>query len=43
MSDSKSSYGEPVEEPRAVDDVVGSAHEGIADAEAAGRDAVVVG
>ncbi|SFR94239.1 hypothetical protein SAMN04487846_0927 [Microbacterium sp. cf046] len=42
MSDSKSSYGEPVEEPKAVDDVVGSAHEGIADAEAAGRDAVVV-
>lgn len=42
MSDSKSTYGEPVEEPRAVDDVVGSAHEGIADAEAAGRDAVVV-
>jgi len=42
MSDSKSSYGEPVEEPRPVDDVVGSAHEGIADAEAAGRDAVVV-
>ncbi len=41
MSDSKSSYGEPVEEPRPVDDVVGSAHQGIADAEAAGRDAVV--
>ena len=41
MSDSKSTYGEPVEEPRAVDDVVGSAHEGIADAEAARRDAVV--
>jgi len=41
MSDSKSSYGDPVEEPRPVDDVVGSAHEGIADAEAAGRDAVV--
>ncbi|MCR2808808.1 MULTISPECIES: ABC transporter [unclassified Microbacterium] len=37
MSDSKSSYGEPVEEPRAVDDVVGSANEGIADAEAARR------
>ena len=35
MSDSKSSYGDPVEEPRPVDDVVGSAHEGIADAEAA--------
>jgi hypothetical protein len=41
MSDSKSSYGDPVEEPRPVDDVVGSAHEGIADAEAARRDAVV--
>lgn len=40
MSDSKSSYGEPVEEPRPVDDVVVSAHEGIAHAEAAGRDAV---
>jgi hypothetical protein len=39
MSDSKSSYGEPVEEPRPVDDVVGSANEGIADAEAARRDA----
>lgn len=41
MSDSKSSYGEPVEEPRPTGDVVGSAHEGIADAEAAGRNAVV--
>ena len=41
MSDSKSSYGDPVEEPRPVDDVVGSAREGIADAEAAGRSAVV--
>lgn len=41
MSDSKSTYGEPVEEPHPVDDVVGSAHEGIADAEAARRDAVV--
>ena len=40
MSDSKSSYGEPVEEPRRVDDVVGSANEGIAEAEAARRDAV---
>ena len=40
MSDSKSTYGEPVEEPRPVDDVVGSAHEGIADAEAARGDAV---
>ncbi|HWM16846.1 MAG TPA: ABC transporter [Microbacterium sp.] len=39
MSDSKSSYGEPVEEPRAVDDVVGSANEGIADAEAARNEA----
>jgi len=39
MSDSKSSFGEPVEEPHAVDDVVGSANEGIADAEAARRDA----
>jgi hypothetical protein len=38
MSDTKSSYGEPVEEPRAVDDVVGSANEGIADAEAARRE-----
>ena len=28
MSDSKSSYGEPVEEPTPVDDVVGSANEG---------------
>ena len=41
MSDSKSSYGDPVEEPRPVDDVVGSANEGIADAEAARRDAAV--
>ena len=41
MSDPKSSYGEPVEEPTDVDDVVGRAHEGLADAEAAGRDAVV--
>ncbi len=41
MSDTKSSYGEPVEEPQAVDDVVVSANEGIADAEAARRDAVV--
>ncbi|SDG35462.1 hypothetical protein [Microbacterium pygmaeum] len=40
MSDSKSSYGEPVEEPTAEGDVVGSAHEGIAEAEAARRDAV---
>jgi hypothetical protein len=41
MSDPKSSYGEPVEEPTTVDhDVVGRAHEGLAHAEAAGRDAV---
>ncbi len=39
MSDPKSSYGEPVEEPTPVDDVVGRAEEGLADAEAAGRDA----
>ncbi|WP_396658421.1 ABC transporter [Microbacterium sp.] len=32
--------GEPVEEPAAVDDVVGQANEGLADAEAARRDAV---
>ncbi|MET0297580.1 MAG: ABC transporter [Microbacterium sp.] len=41
MSDPKSSYGEPVEEPTAVDDVVGRAQEGLADAEAAGSAAVV--
>ena len=35
MSDTKSSYGEPVESPTPVDDVVGRAHEGLADAEAA--------
>ena len=40
MSDSKSSYGEPVEEPRPVDDVVGSANAGIADAEAASEHGV---
>ncbi|WP_375385795.1 ABC transporter [uncultured Microbacterium sp.] len=41
MSDPKSSYGEPVEEPTSVDDdVVGRAHEGLADADAARRDAV---
>ena len=40
MSDSKSSYGEPVEEPTPVDDVVGRVDEGLADAEAAKRDAV---
>lgn len=40
MSESKSSYGEPVDEPRPVDDdVVHSANQGIADAEAARRDA----
>jgi hypothetical protein len=39
MSDHKSSYGEPVEEPRNVDDVVGRANEGLAEAEAARRDA----
>ncbi|MCR2813751.1 ABC transporter [Microbacterium sp. zg.Y1090] len=41
MTDPK--YGEPVEEPTTVDDVVGRAHEGLADAEAAGRDAVADG
>jgi len=40
MSDPTSSLGEPVEEPTPVDDVVGRAHEGLADAEAARRDAV---
>lgn len=40
MSDSKSSYGEPVADPKPVDDVVGSVNEGLADAEAAGRGAV---
>ncbi len=39
MSDPRATYGEPVEEPRDVDDVVGRAHEGLADAEAARRDA----
>lgn len=41
MSDSKSSYGDPVDEPKDVDrdaDVVGRAHEGLAEAEAARRD-----
>ena len=38
MSDPKSSYGEPVDEPRDVDDVVGRANEGLAEAEAARRD-----
>jgi hypothetical protein len=41
MSDPKSSYGEPVEEPGGVDDVVGRANEGLAEAEAAGRGAAV--
>jgi len=41
MSDSKSSYGEPVEEPTPAEgDVVDRANEGLADAEAAGREAV---
>ncbi|GAA3633544.1 hypothetical protein GCM10022200_15860 [Microbacterium awajiense] len=40
MSDPKATYGEPVDEPGGDEDVVGSAHEGLADAEAAGRDAV---
>lgn len=40
MSDPKSSYGEPVDEPRDVDDVVGRANEGLAEAEAAGHGAV---
>ncbi|MHC2999819.1 ABC transporter [Microbacterium sp. HJ5] len=40
MSDSKSTYGEPVEEPTPDGDVVGRAHEGLAEAEAARRDAV---
>ncbi|WP_194409426.1 ABC transporter [Microbacterium cremeum] len=39
MSDPRSSYGEPVDEPGDVDDVVGSANEGLAEAEAARRDA----
>jgi hypothetical protein len=40
MSDQKSSFGEPVDEPKDVDsDVVGRAHEGLADAEAASREA----
>lgn len=43
MSDPKSSYGEPVEEPGDVDDVVGRANEGLAEAEAARRDAVAPG
>ncbi|TQJ29767.1 ABC transporter [Microbacterium sp. SLBN-146] len=39
MSDPKSSYGDPVDEPTHVDDVVVRAQEGLADAEAAGREA----
>ena len=42
MSDSKSTYGDPVEEPRPADDVVRSANEGLTDAEAAGREAAPV-
>jgi hypothetical protein len=41
MSDPKSSYGEPIDDPEDVDqDVVVRAHEGLADAEAAQREAV---
>ncbi|WP_029145636.1 hypothetical protein [Microbacterium luticocti] len=40
MSDPREPMGEPVEEPQPVDDVVGQAHEGLAEAEAAGRSAV---
>ena len=41
MSDPKSDYGQPVEEPEAADDdVVGRAQQGLADAEAARRDAI---
>ncbi|MEQ6899350.1 ABC transporter [Microbacterium sp. KR10-403] len=39
MSDPQEPVGEPVEESTSVDDVVGRAHEGLAEAEAAGRDA----
>jgi hypothetical protein len=35
MSDPKPPVGEPIDEPTPVDDVVGRAHEGLADAEAA--------
>lgn len=38
MSDASKEPGEPVEDPRPVDDVVGSANEGLAGAEAAQRD-----
>ncbi|WP_214468482.1 ABC transporter [Microbacterium flavescens] len=40
MSDSKSTYGEPVEEPTPEGDVVGRAHEGLAEAEAARAESV---
>ena len=40
MSDPQEPVGEPVEEPTPVGDMVSQAHEGLADAEAAGRDAV---
>lgn len=40
MSDPQAPVGEPVEEPKRVDDVVGQAHEGLAEAEAAGHAAV---
>ncbi|GAA1943834.1 ABC transporter [Microbacterium deminutum] len=47
MSDTTSSYGEPVEEPAVPDDVVGHAEAGLADAEAARRvapgDGIVAG
>ncbi len=39
MSDPQEPVGEPVEDPESVDDVVGRAHEGLAEAEAAGRSA----
>ena len=38
MSDASKEPGAPVEDPRPVDDVVGRAHEGLADAEGAQRD-----
>jgi len=40
MSDPREPVGEPVDEPTPVDDVVGQAHEGLAEAEAARRDRV---
>ncbi|MDL9979154.1 ABC transporter [Microbacterium candidum] len=39
MSDPQPPVGEPIEEPNGVDDVVGSAHEGLASAAAAGAGA----